>query len=321
MKKSVAAIPVAVMALAVMGITGCGTNTSSSSNSSNQAKTTNTSQQSAFPVTLKDDAGHTVTVSKRPEHIASTTEGTDEILSALVPKKDIALVTTYASDPTYSNITSFVKGIPAIQQANAEQILAAKPDLVLTASYTKQGVVNQIEQAHVPVYEFNDFKSISDIERNIEVVGKLVGNEAGAKNVVHSMEEKLQAVEKAVKDDKKPKVLDYSSFGFAAGSSTTVNDVIVDAGGINAAAQLQGWQKITDEEIVKLNPDVFIVTDDDKAFIQKILSDPKLKTVSAVKNHRVYSVKGADLMSVSQYITRGVQDVAKVLHPTAQIRQ
>jgi iron complex transport system substrate-binding protein len=318
MKKSVVAIPVAVLALATIGITGCGANTSSSSN---QATATNASQQTAFPVTLKDDTGHTVTVSKRPERIASTTEGTDEILSALVPKKDIVLVTTFSSDPSYSNITSFVKGIPAIQQANAEQILAAKPDLVLTASYTNQGVINQIEQAHIPVYEFNDFNSISDIERNIEVIGRLVGNEAGAQNLVHSMQEKIQAVEKAVKDEKKLKVLDYSSFGYAAGTSTTVNDIIVDAGGINAAAQLQGWQKITDEEIVKLNPDVIIDADDDKGFVQKILSDPKLQTVSAVKNHRVYLVKGADLSSVSQYITQGVWDVAKLLYPTAQIGQ
>ena len=146
------------------------------------------------------------------------TEGTDQILSALVPKKDIALVTTYASDPTYSNITSFVKGIPAIQQANAEQILAAKPDLVFMASYTDQGVVNQIE-AHVPVYEFNDFNSISDIERNIGVVGKLLANEAGAKTLVHSMNKKLQAVKNAVKGEKKLEVLDYSSFGFAAGQT------------------------------------------------------------------------------------------------------
>ena len=66
-----------------------------------------------------------------------------------------------------------------------------------------------------------------------------------------------------------------------------MNDVIVDAGGINAAAQLQGWQKITDEEIVKLNPDVIIDADDDKGFIQKILAHLKQNgiRVSAVKNH------------------------------------
>jgi iron complex transport system substrate-binding protein len=200
---------------------------------------------------------------------------------------------------------------------NAEQVIASRPDLVLMASYTDQNVVNQIEQAHIPAYEFNDFNSIGDIERNIEVVGQLVGNPTTARRLVQSMKNQIQRVKNAVKNQKKLRVLDYSSYGYVAGRSTTVNDVIVDAGGINAAASLNGWQKVTDEEIVKLNPDVIIDADDDSSFINKILSDPALKTVAAVKHRRVYAVKGADLSSVSQYVTKGVQDVAKLLYPKA----
>jgi iron complex transport system substrate-binding protein len=334
MKKSVVMIPTVLTAL-TLGVAGCGTNTASgnvnatttstgsSVSTTNQAasssQTTTSHGSASFPVTLKDGAGHTVTISKQPQRIASTTEGTDEILTALVPKKDIVLVTSYADDPQYSNVTSLVKGIPTIQNLTAEQVIAAKPDLVLTASYAKQSVVSQIEQAGIPAYEFNSFNSIADIERNIQVVGNLVGQEAKAVKVVTTMQSQLQKVENAVKGQKKVTVLDYSSYGYAAGSSTTVNDVIVDAGGINAAAKLNGWQQITDEEIVKLNPDIIIDANNDKGFVQKILSDPALKDVSAVKNHRVYSVSSADLTSVSQYVTRGVQDVAKLLYPNVQI--
>ncbi len=321
--------------LLVIGAAGCGAattgqnlNQSASSNASANTSantapsaTSPNGQTAAFPITLKDDTGHTVTISKRPVRIASTTEGTDEILSALVPKKDIVLVTTYSSDPAFSNITSFVKGIPAIQNANAEQIIAVHPDLVLMASYTTPGVVNQIEQAHIPTYEFNNFNSVSDIEHNIEVVGQLVGNESTAKALVQKMQGQIQSVKDKVKGATKPTVLDYSSYGFAAGSNTTVNSIIDDAGGINAAAKLNGWQKISDEEIVKLNPQVIIDASNDTGFVQKILSNPALSTVSAVKNHRVYSVNGPDLTTVSQYITRGVRDVAKVLHPNVHFGQ
>lgn len=319
MKKSVVSISAATIALTAIGVAGCGTNPVT--HPSNQTTSASTSQQAAFPVTLRDGVGHTVTISKRPQRIASTTEGTDEILSALVPKQDMVLVTTFSSDPSYSNITSFVKGIPAIQAANAEQVIAVHPDLVLLASYTTPGVVNQIEQAHIPAYEFNNFNSISDIERNIQVVGQLVGNEKGSKRLVQSMENQIQTVRNEVKGVKKVSVLDYSSYGYAAGAKTTVNDIFLDAGGINAAQNLQGWQKISDEEIVKLNPDVIIDASGDKGFIQKIRANPALKTVSAVQNHRVYSVNGADLSSVSQYVTQGVRDVAKLLYPTAQIGQ
>lgn len=335
MKKSVVMLPTVLAAL-TLSVAGCGPNTASgnanaattstgsSVSTTNQASSssqTTTSQavSASFPVTLKDGADHTVTLSKRPQHIASTTEGTDEILTALVPKKDIVLVTNYADDPQYSNVASVVKGIPTIQNLTAEQVIAAKPDLVLTASYAKQSVVSQIEQAGIPAYEFNSFNSIADIERNIQVVGKLVGQEAKAAKVVTIMQSQLQHVGNAVKGQKKVTVLDYSSYGYAAGSSTTVNDVIVDAGGINAAGKLKGWKKITDEEVVKLDPDVIIDANNDKGFVQKILNDPALKSVSAVKNHRVYSVNSADLTSVSQYVTHGVRDVAKLLYPNVQI--
>ncbi|MCL6454024.1 MAG: ABC transporter substrate-binding protein [Alicyclobacillus sp.] len=318
-----------VLAAAVaMGVVGCGApvasgNSASTGSAANVTNETATSanQANAFPVTLTDDAGHRVTVAKRPQRIASTTEGTDEILTALVPKKDIVLVTNYADDPQYSNVTQLVKGIPTIQNPNAEQVIAAKPDLVLMASYTNQNVVKQIEQAGIPSYEFNDFNSIADIERNIEVVGKLVGNEAGAEKLVANMQSQLHQVQDAVKGQQKVTVLDYSSYGYAAGASTTVNDVIVDAGGINAAAKLNGWQQITDEEVVKLNPDVIIDASDDKGFVQKLLHNPALQTVSAIKNRRVYSVNSADLTSVSQYVTRGVVDLAKLLYPSAHISQ
>ncbi|QQE79684.1 ABC transporter substrate-binding protein [Alicyclobacillus sp. SO9] len=304
-------------------VVGCGTPPKRSANAT--ANTTGQSTPSAnvknttYPLTIKDEAGHTRTIPKQPHHIASTTEGTDEILSALVPKKDVAMVTTYATNPAYSNVIHWAKGITAIQKANASQILAVHPDLVLAASYTKAGVVSQLTQAGVPVFEFTQFHSISGIEKNIKLTGKLVGAQPRAQRLVAKMNTDLAKIQTAVKRKEKPTVLDYSSYGFAAGKGTTVNSIIVDAGGVNAAAKVKGWNKITDEEIIKMNPQVIITANSDKRFANKLLHDSKLQTVRAVKNHRVYAVSGASLSSVSQYIIKGVKDVAHVLHPSVSL--
>ena len=316
---------ISVLGTAVL-VAGCGmvssvgtnSNTITSVNSTSATSTTPSAskvQNTSYPLTVTDEAGHKVTISKQPQHIASTTEGTDEILSALVPKKDVAMVTTYATDPAYSNIAVWAKGIPAIQNATSEQVITVHPDLVLAASYTTPGVVNQIEQTGISMFEFTDFNSISGIEKNIQLVGELVGEQPKASQLVAQMNQKLGVIENAVKGQQKVTVLDYSSYGFAAGQGTTVNDVIVDAGGTNVAASLQGWQKVSDEEIVKMNPQVIIDASDDTGFVQKILANPALKTVAAVKNHRVYSINSADLTSVSQYVVNGVKDVAQVLYP------
>jgi iron complex transport system substrate-binding protein len=287
--------------------------------SSTPSKPASPGEQIPFPLTVTDESGNQVTIPAEPQHIVSATEGTDEILSALVPKSKLAMVTAFSSDPKYSNITEFVKGIPQTKDSSAELIISAKPDLVLLASYTKQGVVDQIKMAHIPVFEFTQFNSISDIEKNIVIVGRLVGNESEAKKMTADMETALKAIGDAVKNEKKATVLDYSSYGFAAGSDTSVGDIIVRAGGLNAAQELKGWQKVSDEQVVKLNPDVIIVAASDEGFADKIRNNPALQTINAVKNKRVYAISGANLSTVSQYVVKGVADVAHVLYPDVKL--
>ncbi|SIS65996.1 ABC transporter substrate-binding protein [Alicyclobacillus vulcanalis] len=300
--------------------TGCGSESPAHNNSL-------TSPQSAastvsYPMTVKDDMGDTVTLKHQPMHIVSGSEGTDEILVSLVPKSRIALVTTLASNPEYSNVVSQVKGIPAWSGDDPEQALAVHPDLVLEAGYVNQKVLDQLHQAGVPLYSFslNDFDSIFDIERNILTVGRLVGEPAKANAVVSNMKQQLAQIERAVQGQPRPTVLDYGSYGYAAGRDTTVDDIIRDAGGVNVAHSLSGWQKITDEQIVKWNPSVIIDSSDDAAFLKKLASDPALQSVAAVREHHLYAINSADLSSVSQYVVRAVYDVAKVLHPSAHLQ-
>lgn len=318
-------------ALLVLAVAGCGA--PSAGNGSGTTGTGNTAANSAagglsagsapattsYPLTVTDQTGHKLTIKARPTKIASTTEGTDEILTGLVPKKDIALVTTQSSEVGFSNVVPLVKGIPAISAVSAEPVIAVHPDLVLMASYNKPGVVQQIEQAGAPVYEFANFNSVPEIEQNILILGKLVDEQSKAQQMVNRVQSKIGAVKQAVKGLTKPTVLDYSSYGYAGGSGTTIQNIIADAGGVNVAAQLHGWVSITPEEVVKMNPQVIIDSTDGPAFKQKLLSDPALQSVSAIKHHRVYMLSGADLGSVSQYIYKAVQDVAAVLHPNAKL--
>lgn len=315
----------AMTTLSAALVTACGVPNQSTlapttTNAQPSITTGNASTSTGFPITLTDDLGAKVTVRNKPMHIVSGTEGTDEMIASLVPKSRIALVTNLSSDPTYSDTTALVKGIRQWSGEDPEQALAVHPDLVLMASYAPQKVVTQLRNAGVPVYEFSDFNSISSIEHNIEVIGKLVGATPKATALVKQMNANLKRIQKAVAGDKKPKVLDYSSYGFAGGNGTTVNDMIRDAGGINAAAKLNGWAKITDEEIVKMNPDVIIDSTDDKAFLTKLEKEPGLQDVTAIKEHHVYAISSADLSSVSQYVVKGVYDVAKVLHPSAHLK-
>nr|NNM90518.1 ABC transporter substrate-binding protein [Bacilli bacterium] len=310
---------VTMIALLMTIMTGVSSSVSFAAVKHGKTTATKNITSTGFPLSITDEAGHHVVIKKQPLRIASTTEGTDEIVSALVPKKRLVMVTTFASQPNYSNIVSYVKGIPAINEVNAEQVLAVKPDLVLMASYNTPAIVKQIETTGTPVFEFANFNSITQIEQNITLVGRLLGAQQKAKNVVVAMKQQIAHLSSLTKTKSKITVLNYSSDSYVAGRDTTVNSIIKDANGINVASGIEGWQTITDEELIKLNPDVIIGTKDDALMVKKLMSNPALSVLSAVKHHRIYLLSGANLTSVSQYVVRGVRDVEHVLYPNVQL--
>jgi len=275
-----------------------------------------------YPLTITDDAGRRVTIRSKPRRIISLTLGTDEILPALVAKSRLVGVTAYASDPTMSFVPGEVGGIATFQAANAAQAVALKPDVVFAASYTQPGVIQQLTDAGIPVIEFNTFSSLADIENHITTIAAITDDQGRGQALKAAMQREAAAVQRAVAGRTKPRVVFYSG-GYIYGSGTTMDELIRDAGGINAAAAagIKSWQQVGPEEIVHLNPDI-ILTDDtghgdimQGPAVQKMLADPALQTVTAVKDKAVWGLSGRADSDVSQYMAWDLQDVASILHP------
>lgn len=274
-----------------------------------------------YPLTFRDDAGRTVTIPHEPTRIVSLTLGTDEILFSLVPRSRIVGVTDLAAQPASSFVTAAAKGLPGLT-ANAAAVVALHPDLVFAASYTQPGVVAQLTAAGIPVVEFTTFCSLSNVEQHVRTMGWLLDEPAAAAAVTAQMNAEVARVEHAVAGAPRPTVVFYSG-GYLFGSGTTINQVIRDAGGVNAAAAagFSGWTQVGLGEIVKLNPDV-ILTDgasaddaDQGGAARTLLQDPALRAVRAVRDHRVWELSPRADSDVSQYMAYDVQDVAALLHP------
>ncbi len=279
----------------------------------------------AYPLTLKDDTGRTVRIPHRPTRILSLTLGTDEMLLSMVSPKRIIGLDYYSTNPTYSNIVAKVKqarikpvgsaaGLPS-----AEALIKMRPDLVLTADYTNQKVVRQLQAAGIPVYEFTTFSSIAQIESHILILGRMVGDEAKARAMVADMNRQLAALRQ--KAPKRRLTVAYYSYGDVAGRNTTVNNIIADAGGVNAASKVNGWAQVSVEQLLAMNPDVIIVPNDSgaaRAQLKQFLATRGVSALRAVREHHVYTAPDAQLSDVAQYITLGVRDVEQMLTAAAR---
>lgn len=269
-----------------------------------------------FPVALKDQAGVWMREKTIPTRIASLTLGADEVLMSLIPPKDIIGVDPLSVDPTYSHIVSQVKHdhLRLMSSTNAEAIIAAHPDLILVADYNSPTVIQQLRHTGIPVYEFANFNSMANIEQNILILGRLTGTERKAQQMVSTMNAQFAAMKKTA--PKKRLSVFYVGYQYAAGSGTTANSVIKDAGGVNAAAGFNGWQKVSVEQMIKLNPDVIVIPDDSGAKdleLKQFLATPGVQALRAVKDHHVYTASDGDLSAVSQYVVQGVRDMQQIL--------
>jgi len=286
-------------------------------------------QQTSYPLSVTDDSGINLVLRARPQRIVSLTLCTDEILLSLVPQGRLIGVTTYAADPAVSNVAAQAAAIPNKLDLNVEAIVALNPDLVLVASWTDAGPVQQLRDAGVPVYLFASPVSVKEVGQKILRLGLLTGEQAKAREIVDGMNARITAVVQRVSmvpADKRLTVLDYTPWGASQGVGSSWDDVIRLAGLRNGAASVTsdvlGQVPMSQEGILQINPDLLVLPgwiyndpSGPSAFYKQVVDNPALQVVSAVKNKRVVAMQENLRSSISQYIAASVEWIAKTAYP------
>ncbi|MCX7030391.1 MAG: ABC transporter substrate-binding protein [Spirochaetes bacterium] len=287
------------------------------------------SQQTSYPLTVKDDTGNTVVLPAQPRRIVSLTLFTDEMLLAIVDRQRLIGVTTYAADPQISNVSDLAADIPNKLTMNVEIIISLMPDLVLVANWSDAGSVKQMRDAGVPVYLMASGLTVKAIEEKIDRLALMTGEPAKGRELIARMDARLAAVADRVAElspEKRERVIDYSPWGTAQGRGSSWDEIIRRAGLIDEVADLTpdewGQVPLSKEKILQLDPDILIVPgwiyNDPKgasAFYSQVMRDPALQGLAAVKMKKVYLMPENLKSAVSQYIASSVEWLARTAYP------
>ena len=285
--------------------------------------------ETRYPLSVTDDGGNSVTLPSKPRRIVSLTLPTDEILLSLVDVWRLAAVTTLSQDPGISNVAARAAAVPRKLTMSVEPIVALLPDLVLAASWSEAAQVMQLRSAGVPVYLIASPTDVAGVERSIERLALLTGEERAGAAIISGMEAKLRAVEDGVASiprEKRLRVLDYTTFGAAMGKGSSWDDIVRRAGLVNAVDGLVpdqwGQVPLSTEELLRIDPDILIlpgwVYGDSRgagAFAASVTSNPALRGLTAVKTGRVYTMPESLRASTSQFIADAVEWLARTAYP------
>ena len=211
-----------------------------------------------------------------------------------------------------------------------ENLKKANPDLIISqdtckvcAAHTNQ-VRKVLDILHTkPILYSMNPHNIQEILESIIEVGKILEKETKAKEIIESLEKRIQNIRK-YQSHEKPKVLaiEWLEPFFTAGH--WIPEMIEIAGGINMLSKIgEHSRPLEFQEIVDANPDIIILMPcgfDTKRTILEyndiLKRSDAWNSLKAVKENQVFVVDANSFFSKPSIRTiEGIEVLAKIIHP------
>lgn len=272
------------------------------------------------PGTITDDWGRQVHLDTAPTRIISHVPSITETIFALGVGDKLVADSDYCDYPEAAKTKHKIGGYFT---PNIEEIVAMKPDLVLTDGYVPE-LITKLDSLGIPIAVINP-KDINGVLKDIELLGNITDSQKKAAEITSDFEERMDTV------TKKMAPLSYLPSVFyvfdatdttkpwTAGPGSFVDSLINMAGGHNVAAGASdSWVQFNMEELVNANPDIILV---DSSHGTAAISPAQLeqlpgwKDLKAVKENHIYTIDGDLVNRSGPRLTEGLEEIAKILHP------
>ncbi|MFP8355963.1 ABC transporter substrate-binding protein [Klebsiella aerogenes] len=267
--------------------------------------------------TVTDQLGRQVTL---PDHITRAVVLQHQTLNLLVQLNAGDDIVGVLSSWKKQLGPQFVRFMPAIEnlptpgdltQVNIESLLALHPQVVFVANYAPQGMIQQIQNAGVPVVAIslrqdaageknkmnptmaNEEQAYNDgLKQGIRLIGEVVERQSQAEALIDytfAARAEANSPVSGIPENQRVRVYmanpDLNTYG--AGKYTGL--MMKHAGALNvAAATVKGARQVSLEQVLQWNPEVIFVQDRYPQVVKQIENDPQWQAIDAVKNHRVW---------------------------------
>ncbi len=191
-----------------------------------------------------------------PGGIVSNNPCIDAILAQVAPD-DIAAVSSWSHDPESASAPlGWARARPALG-VTAEEIIAAKPRLLLTGNLASSGTNAALTKAGVPMKTFGVPATVADSIAQVQAVAFAVGQPHAGQRLAAAMSEAARPTDAPPKRS----AIIWQTGGFVAGKGTLQDELLARAGFINASGRygLQQWDVLPLETLVRRPPDIIFM--------------------------------------------------------------
>ena len=237
----------------------------------------------------------------------------------------MSTTTVIQKNPWFSEVYPNIKKVPALtngQTIQMEELLQRNPQVTLLSN---DNMLTELKQAGLTGVKVS-FQDFEGLKKTVRITAEVIGDNAPnvAKEYIKELENNISFVEartKSIQEKDKPTVLhiaDGKNLLKIDGGKSIIGDWINKAGGKNAFPEQANLVEISQEEVVKINPEVIIIGGTNAPEgVEKIKQDPSWQSVNAVKNGRVF-VNPTGTFPWDRYSAEEALQVlwaAKLFHP------
>lgn len=202
--------------------------------------------------TLSTEAGAS------PSRVVSMNLCTDQLAMLVAAPGQLVSVSYLAVDPATSAMTAEAMALD-LNHGLAEEIAFLRPDLVLAGRYTTRVTVDMLTRLGYRVEVFEPENNFDDIRTNLRKMGRVLGREARAEELVRRMDENLTAIASAPPPARRETAIYYVS-GFTSGAGSLAHAIVEAAGLENIAPRLglDAGGTLPLEALILSGPDVVV---------------------------------------------------------------
>ncbi|MBR7779705.1 cobalamin-binding protein [Undibacterium rugosum] len=272
-------------------------------------------------LTVTDDLGRQVTLSKPAQRVISLAPHVTELIFAAgAGDKIVATV-------SYSDFPEAAKAIPRIgdlRQLDMERILAAKPDLIVVwmhGAFDRQ--LELLKQSGVPFF-FSEPHQMEHIPETLSKLGLLMGTSKKAELAATDFRTQWQQI--TSRYAQKPIVRTFYQVWnkplYTLNEKHIINDVLRSCGGENIYGKLAATAPVVGlESVLQENPELILAAENKKHAGQMLEQWKSFPTLLANKNHNLVAIDGDLMNRPGPRLIDGARAMCEALELARQHRQ
>ncbi|HUF52186.1 MAG TPA: ABC transporter substrate-binding protein [Dehalococcoidia bacterium] len=279
------------------------------------AQETDPPADSAFPLTVTDDAGIEFTFDEAPQSIVALAPSFVEVLYAVGAGDAIVAADQNTDYPPEAADIPRISGF----DPSVEAIAGYEPDLVLMCCFDAGGLQGALMDIDIPTMYFDSPATIDGVYEQIVTIGEVVGAGNEVEAIVGGMEADIDAIVSAIpaRGHAPSYYFELDVALFTVGPGSFPHEVFTLLGAENVAdATGEAYPQLSAEAIIAGAPDVIFLADADFGeSAETVASRPGWDVIPAVVNDRVYPVPAAVLSRPTPRLVDDIELVADLLYP------